>query len=89
MHNKSLCHPYGAIEEEITISTIMTSLPDYSSLLAASYSPGVNDIQIHYADQDATILGKATLDKELPYYFQIEAVNENGVSQRTKILRSE
>jgi len=29
------------------------------------------------------------MDKELPYYFQIEAVNENGVSQRTKILRSE
>jgi xylan 1,4-beta-xylosidase len=29
------------------------------------------------------------MDKELPYFFQIEAVNENGVSQRTKILRSE
>jgi hypothetical protein len=26
---------------------------------------------------------------ERPYYFHIEAVNENGVSQRTKILRSE
>jgi len=29
------------------------------------------------------------MDKEQPYYFQIEAVNENGVSQRTQIIRSE
>jgi xylan 1,4-beta-xylosidase len=29
------------------------------------------------------------MDKELPYYFQIEAVNENGVSQRTQILKVE
>jgi len=29
------------------------------------------------------------MDKEQPYYFQIEAFNENGISQRTKILRSE
>ncbi len=29
------------------------------------------------------------MDRELPYYFQIEAINENGVSPRTHILRSE
>lgn len=27
------------------------------------------------------------MDKNLPYYFQIEAFNENGVSQRTKVLK--
>jgi xylan 1,4-beta-xylosidase len=29
------------------------------------------------------------MDKNLPYYFTIEAINENGVSKRTAILRSE
>ena len=29
------------------------------------------------------------MDKEMPYYFQIEAVNENGVSARTRVLKSE
>jgi len=29
------------------------------------------------------------MDKDLPFYFQIEAVNENGVSARTSVLRSE
>src|SRR3569623_839367 len=29
------------------------------------------------------------MDKDLPFYFQIEAVNENGVSARTRVLRSE
>jgi len=27
------------------------------------------------------------MDKEKPYYFQIEAINENGVSERTKVVR--
>lgn len=27
------------------------------------------------------------MDAQLPYYFQIEAINENGVSMRTKLLR--
>lgn len=26
------------------------------------------------------------MDKELPYYFSIEAINENGVSKRTKVI---
>ncbi|RYD93515.1 MAG: xylosidase, partial [Sphingobacteriales bacterium] len=30
-----------------------------------------------------------TMDKDLPYYFTIEAINENGVSQRTAIIKSE
>lgn len=29
------------------------------------------------------------MDKERPYYFQIEAINENGVSQKTPVLKSE
>lgn len=29
------------------------------------------------------------MDKEKPYYFQIEAINENGVSQRSPISKSE
>jgi len=29
------------------------------------------------------------MDKEKPYYFQIEAINENGVSQRTHVIRVE
>ncbi|MBC6991895.1 family 43 glycosylhydrolase [Hymenobacter sp. BT491] len=28
------------------------------------------------------------MDKDLPYYFSIEAVNENGVSQRTPVMES-
>ncbi|WP_193553956.1 family 43 glycosylhydrolase [Rufibacter latericius] len=28
------------------------------------------------------------MDKELPYYFQIEAINENGVSTRSKVIES-
>jgi xylan 1,4-beta-xylosidase len=30
-----------------------------------------------------------TMDKEKPYYFRIEAINENGVSQRTKVMKVE
>ncbi len=30
-----------------------------------------------------------TMDKEKPYYFQIEAINENGVSERTKVMKVE
>jgi hypothetical protein len=29
------------------------------------------------------------MDKEKAYYFRIEAVNENGVSARTAIIKSE
>lgn len=29
------------------------------------------------------------MDKDLPFYFQIEAINENGVSVRTKVIKSE
>ena len=29
------------------------------------------------------------MDKEKPYYFQIEAINENGVSRRTSVMRVE
>ncbi|MEC5142460.1 family 43 glycosylhydrolase [Chitinophaga sp. 212800010-3] len=29
------------------------------------------------------------MDKELPYYFCIEAINENGVSVRTQVIKSE
>lgn len=29
------------------------------------------------------------MDKEKPYYFQIEAINENGVSKRTSVIRVE
>ncbi|GAA4320747.1 family 43 glycosylhydrolase [Mucilaginibacter gynuensis] len=29
------------------------------------------------------------MDKDLPYYFRIEAVNENGVSKRTAIIKAE
>jgi xylan 1,4-beta-xylosidase len=29
------------------------------------------------------------MDRELPYYFQVEAVNENGVSKRTAVMKSE
>lgn len=27
------------------------------------------------------------MDKNLPYYFQIEAFNENGISKRTKVIK--
>lgn len=30
-----------------------------------------------------------TLDKEIPYYFTIEAINENGVSKLSEIIKSE
>ena len=29
------------------------------------------------------------MDKELPYYFTIEALNENGVSQKLKVIKSD
>lgn len=29
------------------------------------------------------------MDKEIPYYFQIEAINENGVSERTSVMKVE
>jgi xylan 1,4-beta-xylosidase len=30
-----------------------------------------------------------TMDKEKPYYFSIEAINENGVSERSPVIRSD
>ena len=30
-----------------------------------------------------------SMDKEIPYYFRIEAINENGVSQLSEIIKSE
>jgi len=30
-----------------------------------------------------------TMDKDLPFYFTIEAFNENGISERTQIIKSE
>jgi xylan 1,4-beta-xylosidase len=30
-----------------------------------------------------------TMDKEKPYYFAIEAINENGVGERSKVIKSE
>ena len=42
-----------------------------------------NNIMI-YGNNDYYYKG---MDKDLPYYFQIEAINENGVSQRTQIIR--
>jgi hypothetical protein len=29
------------------------------------------------------------MEKSLPYYFQIEAFNENGVGKRTKVIKVE
>ncbi|RYE22322.1 MAG: xylosidase [Sphingobacteriales bacterium] len=44
-----------------------------------------NCIMVHNASQ---YFFKA-MDKDLPYYFTIEAINENGISQRTPVLKSE
>lgn len=44
-----------------------------------------NCIMIHNANE---YYFKA-MDKSLPYYFQIEAINENGLSPRTSIIRVE
>jgi len=30
-----------------------------------------------------------TMDKDLPYYFSIEAINENGVGDRSITIKSE
>lgn len=83
----------------------------------------VRAIQINYADQDATVMGKVSglyhqyrirasrdghtwqtivdkshnrseyyfraMDRDRPYYFQIEAFNENGVSTRSPILKAD
>jgi xylan 1,4-beta-xylosidase len=29
------------------------------------------------------------MDSQKPYYFQIEAINENGVAQRTKVVKAD
>jgi len=29
------------------------------------------------------------MEKDMPYYFQIEAINENGVSARTQVMKVE
>jgi len=38
---------------------------------------------------DANEYWLKTMDKEKPYYFSIEAINENGVSSRTKVIKVE
>jgi hypothetical protein len=48
----------------------------------------VRAIQVNYADQDATIMGRA-MTKDQPYYFQIEAFNENGISARSATVKVE
>jgi len=42
-----------------------------------------NCIMVHTANEYYL----KTMDKEKPYYFQIEAINENGVSKRTKVVK--
>ena len=44
-----------------------------------------NCIMVHQANE---YYYKA-MDKEKPYYFSIEAINENGVSKRTQVIKSE
>jgi len=31
----------------------------------------------------------AGMDRTMPYYFQIESINENGVSQKTNVIKVE
>ena len=31
----------------------------------------------------------SAMEKDLPYYFQIEAINENGVSSKTQVVKVE
>ena len=31
----------------------------------------------------------SAMEKNLPYYFQIEAINENGISKRTSLIKVE
>jgi xylan 1,4-beta-xylosidase len=38
---------------------------------------------------DANEYYDKAMDKEKPYYFTIEAINENGVSSRTKVIKAE
>jgi hypothetical protein len=44
-----------------------------------------NCIMVHSANEYYL----KTMDKEKPYYFCIEAINENGVSERTKVVKVE
>jgi hypothetical protein len=39
--------------------------------------------------QDANEYYDKAMDKDKPYYFTIEAINENGVSPRTKVIKAE
>ena len=34
-------------------------------------------------------IGYKAMDKLKPYYFSIEAINENGVSKRTQVIKSQ
>ena len=38
---------------------------------------------------DANEYWLKTMDREKPYYFSIEAINENGVSSGTKVIKVE
>jgi hypothetical protein len=40
-------------------------------------------------EYDANDFWLKTMDREKPYYFSIEAVNENGISARTKVMKVE
>jgi hypothetical protein len=57
----------------------------YNVYLGTAPDKLYNCIMVHEANE----YWLKTLDKEKPYYFCIEAINENGVSERTKVIRVE
>jgi len=57
----------------------------YNIYLGTAPDKLYNCIMVH----DAIEYWLKTMDKEKPYYFSIEAINENGVSSRTKVIKVE
>ena len=57
----------------------------YNIYLGTAPDKLYNCIMVH----DANEYWLKTMDKEKPYYFSIEAINENGVSSRTKVIKVE
>lgn len=57
----------------------------YNIYLGTAPDKLYNCIMVH----DANEYWLKTMDKEKPYYFSIEAINENGVSSRTKVVKVE
>ena len=57
----------------------------YNIYLGTAPDKLYNCIMVH----DAIEYWLKTMDKEKPYYFSIEAINENGVSSRTKVVKVE